>query len=86
MKGGGASRRVTLHPRCVFAMDIAQLTAAHPEGLLVSGVVPAYKEMFGRELNVASIGFPKLLRALESVQDIVRVRFIFVLLVEEHIH
>ena len=82
VKGGGANRRVTLHPRCVFAMDIAQLSTAHPEGLLVSKVVPAYKEMFGRELNVTTVGFPKLLRALESIQDIIEVRFIFVLLVE----
>ena len=57
-------------------MDMARLTAAHPEGLLISKVVPEYKEMFGKELVVSNIGFPKLLRALESIPDIVEVRYI----------
>ena len=73
VKGSGTARPVSLHPRCVFAMDMAQLVAFHPEGLLISKVVPAYKEKFGKELVVADIGYPKLIRALESLPDVIEV-------------
>ena len=73
MKGGGATRLVSLHPRCVFAMDMAQLVAFHPEGLLISKVIPEYKEKFGKNLVVADFGFSKLIRALESIPNILEV-------------
>lgn len=73
MKGGGACRPVHLHPRSIFAMDIAQLLSANPEGLLISKIVPAYKEKFGRELVVANFGYPKLIRALEAIPDVLEV-------------
>ena len=51
-------------------MDMAQLVSFHPEGLLISKVVPIYKEVFGRELVVANLGYSKLIRALESLPEI----------------
>lgn len=73
LQGSGACRPVVLHPRCIFAMDMASLLSSHPGGLLVSAVVPAYKEKFGRELVVSDIGFPKLIRALESIPEVLDV-------------
>ena len=71
LKGTGAARLVKLQPRCVFAMDMAQLVSFHPEGLLISKVVPIYKTTFGRELVVANLGYSKLIKALESLPNIV---------------
>ena len=73
LKGSGPARLVQLQPRCTFAMDMAQLVSFHPEGLLISKVVPTYKDVFGRELVVADLGYPKLIRALESLPNILQV-------------
>ena len=73
VKGGGASRLVQLHPRCVFVMDMAKLVGSNPGGLLISKVVPSYKEMFGKDLNVSHLGYNKLIRALESMPNVVEV-------------
>ena len=73
LKGNGASRPVLLHPRRVFALDMAKLVALNPEGLLISNVVPAYKEKFGKELIVTNLGYPKLIRALESIPNVLEV-------------
>lgn len=79
LKGGGAARQVSLHPQCVFAMDMAQLVAFHPEGLLISKVIPEYKEKFGKDLVVSDIGFSKLIRALESIPTVLEVSIIIIL-------
>ena len=70
MKGNGPARLVQLQPRCIFAMDMAQLVSFHPDGLPISQVVPTYKTTFGRELVVANLGYPKLIKALESLPNI----------------
>ena len=54
-------------------MDMAQVVAFHPEGLLISKVIPEYKEKFGKDLVVADIGFSKLIRALESIPNVLEV-------------
>ena len=71
LKGSGPARLIQLQPRCIFAMDMAQLVSFHPEGLLISKVVPIYKTTFGRELAVANLGYSKLIKALESLPNIV---------------
>ena len=70
LKGGGPARLVQLQPRCTFAMDMAQLVSFNPEGLLISKVVPIYKTTFGRELVVTNLGYSKLIKALESLPNI----------------
>ena len=70
LKGNGPARHIQLQPRCVFAMDMAQLVSFHPDGLPISQVVPSYKTTFGRELVVANLGYPKLIKALESLPNI----------------
>ena len=70
LKGKGPARIVELQPRCTFVMDMAQLVSFHPEGLPISKVVPIYKSVFGRELVVANLGYSKLIKALESIPNI----------------
>jgi hypothetical protein len=70
LKGNGPARLIQLQPRCIFAMDMAQLVSFHPEGLPISQVVPSYKTTFGRELVVANLGYSKLIKALESLPNI----------------
>ena len=60
-------------------MDMAQLVAFHPEGLLISKVIPEYKEKFGKDLVVADIGFSKLIRALESIPNVLEVSVICII-------
>ena len=57
----------------VFASEIEKLLSSRPQGLPINAVVPAYKEKFGRDLVVSKLGFPKLIRALEAIADVIDV-------------
>ena len=53
---------------------MADLLADQPAGLPINKIVPAYKEKFGCDFVVSRYGFPKLIRALEAIQDTIEVR------------
>ncbi len=71
--GTGPTRTISLHPVRVFACEMTQLLADQPAGLAINKIVPVYKERFQREFVMARYGFPKLIRALEAIEDIVEV-------------
>lgn len=50
-----------------------ELLTAHPQGLPINKIVPAYKEKFGKDFNVGLYGHSKLIRALEAIPDVVEV-------------
>lgn len=63
----------------LFACEMADLLADHPQGLAINKIVPSYKEKFGRDLLVAQYGFPKLIRALEAIQHTIEVSTLAIL-------
>ena len=73
VRGKGPARRVSLRPLRVFACEMVDLLTVHPDGLVISKIVPAYKEKFKKDLSVVDLGFPKLIRVLEAIEDTVEV-------------
>ena len=73
IKGTGPSRPISLEPIRVFACEIAELVSSHSGPMPISKIVPVFKEKFGRELLVNNYGYPKLIKALESIPDVVNV-------------
>ena len=73
IRGKGATRVISLLPIRVFACEMSELLANSPEGMPINMVVPTYKEKFGRDLMVTKYGYPKLIRALEAIQEILDV-------------
>ena len=73
IEGSGPTRKISLMPLKLFAFEIVDLLTANPSGLPINGVVPTYKEKFGREFVIAKYGVAKLIRALEAITDVIDV-------------
>ena len=71
----GSKWVVTLTPVRLFACEIKELLADHPDGIGINAVNPAYKAKFQSDFSVANYGFSKLIIALEAIQDVIVVSF-----------
>ncbi len=73
MDGNGPSRRIHLVPVRLFACKMTELLFPLTDPMPINKIVPAYVEKFKNEFNPSNYGFPKLIRALEAVQDLILV-------------
>ena len=69
----GPTRLIQLQPQLVLAHELSLLLSGHGGQLAINQIVPAYKEMFGRNLVFSLFGFPKLIKALEAMPDTITV-------------
>ena len=69
----GPTRLIQLQPQLVLAHELSLLLSGHGGQLAINQIVPAYKEMFGRNLVLSQFGFPKLIKALEAMPDTITV-------------
>lgn len=65
---------VSIVPLCLLARQLAELLSVHTS-MPISKIVPAYKEKFGRDLVITNFGFPKLIKALEALPELIEVSF-----------
>ncbi len=71
--GEGARRKVFLKPLTLLKYEIEEIIQAQPQGIPINSVVPTYKEKFGKDFQITNYGFPKLIKALEAITDIIEV-------------
>lgn len=45
----------------------------YPEPMPISKIRPVYKEKFNRDFIVTDYGHPKLIKLLETIQDVINV-------------
>lgn len=73
ISGGGASRQISLSPLCLFSCEMRELLSSHPIPMPINKIVPAYKETFGNDFSVTRYGYPKLIKLLEAVPELIDV-------------
>jgi len=74
--GSGSDRPVTLMPLQLFACEMAELLPLHPSPMPINKIVPSYKEHFKKDLTVQQYGFPKLIKVLEALPNVLEVSHI----------
>ena len=73
IRGNGPSRPVSLKKTRVLACEMTELLLPHREPLPISKIRPAYEEKFKKGFIITDYGYPKLIKALEAIPDILYV-------------